>query len=718
MRVTIRWVVGVLLALVLVASASAQDCDWEWVNPSPPRADIFRLKQEANVFVGVGAAGTIIRSSDGFRWELVPSGVDGDLLGIDRGVGHFIAVGRGAILRSSSGYDWVTVYEDADAVLVDVEYSASRFVAVGAGLDGNVLTSILGLDWYLVEVPWSGAADSIAGSDDGFYVAVGREIWFSPDGFEWEFQDSAPASMAFKHEPSDAKKMGSNLFELDRIDLGWTGSRLVWAGGRELWTRLEVDKWELVSTLGGCQPFSDWLGVAAGSGWAMASGISGCPTPYLDPTVTIIISTDGGVSFRDPWETELGGFPALARYGSRWVAAGALGDVMTSGNGFDWDCPAGGCTSIACADDFVDLAQGEDVWLAVGGVGGCDADLKRRSGGTTARSGDGDHWEISEPAMDRFRGLTYTEDGFIAVGDGWIATSSNGIGWASESSPDAAVLRSVAANDGWSVAVGPGGAIYVSDDADTWGKVFLYITADLDRVSWVGDQFLVLGRDGTILRSFDSVNWSEALTSATTDLKGVAGGPETTIVVGSGGVILGSSDGEFWTARRSGVDAALRDVIWGDDRFVAVGWEDRPDGSRPAVVLASATGDRWTHFAPPGEAFERVRWTGDSWLIVGGDRTILRTECLGTLIEIDSEHLQISHGETVDMEIRLSDVVEVDTPVAVVSSCPGSPWPIDADGISAGTSSRRLPHSASACAPAEKPGAFFLVSTHGCPKHA
>ncbi len=106
-------------------------------------------------------------------------------------------------------------------------------------------------------MPWGRGADSIAGSDDGFYVAVGIEIWFSPDGFAWEYQGSVPASQAAAGERLNTKKLGSDLFELNRIDLAWTGNRLLWAGGSELWSRDLAQEWELVAALGGCQPFSE-----------------------------------------------------------------------------------------------------------------------------------------------------------------------------------------------------------------------------------------------------------------------------------------------------------------------------------------------------------------------------------------------------------------------------------------------------------------------------
>jgi hypothetical protein len=665
-----------LIILSIVMSAAfdihAQTCGWEWINPTPPRTDIYRLKHENNVFVGVGASGTIIRSTDGYAWNLMESGVTGDLFGVDWGAGFFVAVGEDAIVRSTTGIDWEVVYEYPGMTLLDVEFSASRFIAIGAGLDGSILTSSFGTGWVLVEVPWAGTPDSIAGSDEGFYVAVGTEIWFSSGGFEWEYEGSVETAQVFDIDATGSKKTGHDLFELDRIDLAWTGTRLLWAGGSELWSWEPDEKWTLVMELGGCPPFSDWLGLAAGPGWAMASGISGCPTPYLDPTVTLTISVDGGATFRNPWETELGGFPALARFGSRWVAIGAIGDVLTSSNGINWDCRNGSCTSLACSDGFADLAKSDDRWLAVGGVGLCDGHLKRRSGGTTAASADGSFWQINVLPGDRFRGVTSPGADFLAVGDGWIGRSDTGQDWTTESSPAGANLYSAASGIGWRVIVGQGGALYVSDDGFTWIKPFLFVTEDLDRVVWDGEVFLALGHGGTILRSIDALNWDTALSATTADLKGGAAGPDGRIIVGDGGVVLASTDGTAWVERRSGVEASLRDVAWGDGRFVAVGWTDDPNGSKPAVVLASSDGVQWTRFPALGEALQRIRWTGESWLAVGGERTMLRAECLGTLIGVEEEHLQVPHGETVDLHVRLSDPVPSDTLLTVVSSHPGA----------------------------------------------
>ena len=238
----------VLVVGAIATGLNAQDCDWDWVNPTPPRVDIFRLKQEINAFVGVGAEGTIIRSADGFRWELIESEVSGDLFGVDWGAGAFVAVGDGVVLRSVAGYDWSIVHVDSAARLVDVEFSASRFVAVGDGLDGHVLTSRLGTDWEAVPVPWSGAANSIAGSNDGFYVGGRNRDLVQPGRIRLGLRGLRPGDPRVLAEGSHGKTTGSDLFELDRIDLAWTGTRLLWAGGSELWSRQSVGKWDLVST--------------------------------------------------------------------------------------------------------------------------------------------------------------------------------------------------------------------------------------------------------------------------------------------------------------------------------------------------------------------------------------------------------------------------------------------------------------------------------------
>ncbi|HSL18197.1 MAG TPA: hypothetical protein VLB51_09870 [Methylomirabilota bacterium] len=676
MRTMRQWLVVTVAVIAALAQVSEvrstpPDCDWRWVNPAPPRQDVHRVIANAGRLVAVGAGGTTLWSQDGVHWELTHSGVDADLFGVELGAGWFVAVGDGVVLRSGDGRQWTVVSRIDGARLLDVAFGAGRFVAVGSGLGGRVATSVSGDQWTLVPVPWFGDAGSIATVEDGLAVAVGGEIWSSPDGLEWSFEGAVPTSQIAAVAVAPAKALGSDLFSLERVDLAWTGERLLWAFGPELWSRDREGVWQLVLELQGCGTFEDWLAVAGGPGWAMASGISGCPTPYLDPLVSLHLSTDGGTSFSEPWQEEFGGFPALGRTGSRWVALGALGDAMLGLDPTSWQCTHGGCTSLACADEFVDLAVGDESLLAVGGVGPCGLGAKRLPNPTVATSPDGATWTIVPLSGDRFRGVAWTGDEFLAVGDGWMARSDTGSQWTTEPAPEGAGLRGVGAGGGWVVVAGRGGALYWSENGASWSTPHIYTPQDLGRVVWDGEQFLVLGTAGTILRSGGSGDWSKALTGTDVDLHGAAAGPDGLIAVGDGGLVLASPDGGVWTPRWSGFSGDLGDVAFADGRFVAVGSSQLPDGRRPAVALVSADGDQWTRFELPAEALRRVRWTGDAWIAVGGERSIVRAGCLRTLVEFDSQLLQVPLGGTAELEVRLSGVVAYDTVLTVTSSRPG-----------------------------------------------
>jgi len=677
MRAMRQWLPAVVTAVAAAAApasngwAALPDCDWEWVNPTPPRNTIYRVASKVGWFLAVGAEGTILLSQDGLSWERIESGVDADLFGVEFGTTWIVAVGDDVVLRSSDGREWLVVLSIDGAHFTDVAYGAGRFVAVGSGLGGQVATSATGAQWTLATAPWGGVPSTVTATDEGFAIAVGTEIWESPDGVDWSFEGAVPTSLATAEGGGAVKMLDPDLFGLDRVDLAWSGQLLLWAAGSQLWSRDGDGVWELVLELDGCATFEDWLGVAAGPGWALASGVSGCPTPYLQPVVSLYLSLDGGVSFAEPWEDGLAGFPALGRYGSHWVALGALGDAMTSTDATDWACPNGGCTALACDDELVDLAVGGDLMVAVGGIGLCDNAIKRQTGSTTATSEDGEQWAIHPLSSDRFKGVAWTGDEFVGVGDGWLASSTDGSQWTQEAAPDAADLHSVAAHDGTTVVSGKTGALYVKQGSASWLKPYHFWIEDLDRVVWDGEQFLIVGTGGLILHSPDGLNLSQSLTGTDVDLHGVAAGSTGRIAVGDDGVVLASSDGVLWSPRWSGFDGVLGDVAYGDGKFVAVGWKERPDGRRPAVALVSADGDQWTHFDVPAEALRRVAWTGNAWVAVGEERSIVRNGCLWTLVTFDTDHLHVPQGGTAELEVRIDGTVSVDTELEVESSRPG-----------------------------------------------
>lgn len=115
---------------------------------APIDTTLVSLTTDTQLFIGVGASGTIATSYEGQYWSIMPTGVIDDLLGVAFGNGIYIAVGiNGTILRSVDSISWTIASSPTAATLTSVVYSAGQgaFVAVGTG--GTIITSVDGNVW-------------------------------------------------------------------------------------------------------------------------------------------------------------------------------------------------------------------------------------------------------------------------------------------------------------------------------------------------------------------------------------------------------------------------------------------------------------------------------------------------------------------------------------------------------------------------------------------
>jgi len=625
----------------------------------PPRITLYGAADGPGGFMAVGAGGLILTSSDGERWQRRSSGVAADLYSVHFAAQHWVAVGDGVLLSSRHGDDWSVGFSDPTVTLHDVEFGASRFVAVGAGLGGDVLVSSDGAAWSRVATALPDDVHAVVWAGDAFFAAGEGEIYRSADGTSWSFVGAVPAGGK------------DHLFELERYDLAWAGSRLVWIGGPEAWISPEGERWTLAVTVDGCEPFSRFVGVLGTPSGAVLSGFGACPATLLVPEAQLYTSTDGGITWTITWRDVAGGFPALARVPGTIVALGDGGDLLTSVNGIDWLEPGSGCTSAACADGFADLTATEDGLLAAGGVGLCD-EAKRLGGGTVAETHGGSQWAVAAVDIDRIRGVAYGGGVYAAVGEAWAASSPDGHEWELRDVPTAWPLNSVAWGNGSFVAVGDEGALLTSGDGSLWTDQWSTTSADLERVAWDGDRFVAVGEGGTILASADTMNWYLDLTSSTADLYGVAASDEVAVAVGSGGAILTTNDRRYWFAPITGATAELRGVAWNGRHFAAVGFSPGlGPGSGAAVVLASADGTHWTSFPIDAPALLSVAGRGESsFVAVGENRALLETSCIGTLAALDPQLLAARVGVPAELVVSLEQIFEVDVEVELVSSNP------------------------------------------------
>jgi IPT/TIG domain len=232
--------------------------------------------------------------------------------------------------------------------------------------------------------------------------------------------------------------------------------------------------------------------------------------------------------------------------------------------------------SFTILDDLAAVAWGSGRFVAVGAYG------------TALTSGDGVQWTPRStgvnPGVVSLASVAWTGSGFLAGGsNGYLLSSPDGAAWTLPASGLGMVtFNGIATSDQQIVAVASGGLTATSASGAAW--VTQNNPADLfNAVVWTGTQYVMTGY--AILTSPDGTTWTTRVPQAT-PYYGVAWSGATLAAVGSGGAVLTSPDGVTWTPRSSGTGSSLRAVTWFNGRFVAVG-----DGG---TVVTSPDGVTWT----------------------------------------------------------------------------------------------------------------------------
>lgn len=204
-------------------------------------------------------------------------------------------------------------------------------------------------------------------------------------------------------------------------------------------------------------------------------------------------------------------------------------------------------------------------------------------------------------------------DFYVAVGDhGTILTSSKGVNWDLELTPDAAtnnIFLGAGGTGNGAVIVGNQGTILFSPTNDvtvlytnldttittnivsTLGSLWYPVdpkpvSIDLQGVCVFNGLYVVSGGSGTILTSNDGTNWTQRSTSTSAFLSGLATNATTVVAVGDQGAILSSSDGATWVPRVSNTTKWMFRVKNCNGTFVAVG--------EGGTILTSVDGITWT----------------------------------------------------------------------------------------------------------------------------
>lgn len=338
--------------------------------------------------------------------------------------------------------------------------------------------------------------------------------------------------------------------------------------------------------------------------------------------------------------------------GTRFVAVGARGAIVSSVDGVVWSARASDARS-----DLSGIAWNGTLFVAVG------------FDGAVVTSPDSTTWTVqSSGGTSRLRAVVWAQNQFVAVGANQtdsslipvILTSPDGRTWTSRDvGGGTGELYGVAWSGREFLAAGEGGPPLASADGVTWTKRGI-IGRSSTNLRWAGNQFVAI-EQGAVFTSPDGLTWTQRYTVTNHRLSSLVWNGSKYIAVGLGGLVASSVDGSTWTNGSSGGFGALNDVAWDGRQFVAVGiyggiftspdglqWTQRNTGIRVGLaallvlpeqimavgeasgIVTSVDGASW-RYMPSSIYGVRGITRGDGRLVVVGDAGRIATSTDGVV---------------------------------------------------------------------------------------
>jgi hypothetical protein len=238
----------------------------------------------------------------------------------------------------------------------------------------------------------------------------------------------------------------------------------------------------------------------------------------------------------------------------------------------------------------------------------------------------GSVWTARTLPTATWTSVAYGNGTFVAVATNLIATSADGITWASTTLTGAwtAVAHNgVSGSGSVFVAVANGGTVAAtSSDGVTWATHAITTALWRSVVYGNGTFVAVAGNSAAATTSTNGVTWApQTLPGAAANWYSVAygnvGGTTPTFVAISGGgspgtIAATSPDGATWTARTLPTTAAWTSVAYGNGTFVAI------SGSASTVAASSTDGITWIARTLPTSNWNSVVYGNGTFVAVGG----------------------------------------------------------------------------------------------------
>ncbi len=417
-------------------------------------------------FVTVGTGGTVLRTgTSGQIWLAANAGTTSDLNRVayfsGSGFNYYVAVGDSGVIRKSvDGTTWSTLNSGTTQRLVGIgNRTAGTIKLVAVADDSTVLVSDNhGTNWSALTV---NAPFPIITADGATAYGVGGFQMAAPDnGTNWSYA---------------LPKVGSLL------GIGHGNGRYVILGGQYRLYSTDLENWipATVSYGHNSVVFGNGVLVSVGSG----SNTEG--RGYVSTSVDGNEWTDRITPTQIPLN-------AVTYAGSRFVAVGDGGTILSSTDGINWV----NRTPARNASPLRGVAYGNGVFAAIG------------QGSILRYSSDGETWVSSGTSGATLNSVTFANGLFVAVGDnGAIRTSTNGIAWTARTSTPGinSTLQSVRYAGGRFIAVGnldssgDGAALVHSTDGTNWTKEVSNIAFALRASVVAAGNYVAVGDNGTVV---------------------------------------------------------------------------------------------------------------------------------------------------------------------------------------------------------------------------
>ncbi len=504
---------------------------------------------------------------------------------------QFVAVGFGGkIIEGADAADpsgWTEPNSTVSEELMGVVWGQADSLWVAVGSDETVITSPDGVTWSNAGVSGIDPGDSLrdVAYDGADFVAVGTGVgglsvlYTSPDGLSWT------KDMLFFSFPAAPEQVS------------YSPALGIWqvVGAEGTWFYGDPGSWS-INTAGFANDLNGILTTAEGVTYVV--GDQGDILRTDPGTVTSWTFVNSGANY------DLETIAINDRY---LVAVGESGRILRSNldNGERWSESITPFRFDVRAISFIDgllLGVGQNYSLAT--------------------SGSGFDWTLRDSSTP-YDFQAVASDGSIAVAvgdDGEIFRSvDNGINWSDVSTAITEDLRDVVYSPAGFIAVGAGGAIFLSPDGSSWTAANSTdpllgagpFTGDLNAVHYNGMSYAAVGDDLSILTSADGDDWKQ-VTMGANDLHDVTSRGGTFVAVGTGGRAYSSTDGVHWKPRDTDVNNDLYAVTASDSEFLAVG--------KGGILLTSPNGITWTSriSTVTEDLFEALHWNGSFYAFGSG----------------------------------------------------------------------------------------------------